>query len=856
MAQTVRLRFPTLLLATLLPASVATAQASSTTLVDIEHPLPALPGPGLAGPIAGQSGDHLIIAGGANFPDKPLWETAKVWHDEIRVLDLTAPENGWRTLEDRLPNPIAYGVALTHPAYGVVSIGGSDGEKHLASAFLMRLNAEVMEVEELPDLPMTLAYGAGVIDGDRVYVIGGQETPSSQTASARFFELDLAAELRAWTELQPLPAEGRILPVAGINREAFYVFSGASLAPDSEGKATRTYLTEAWRYRPDEGWKRREDLPRPTVAAPSPALSLGHDFLLVIGGSDGALDAQVTTLRDDHPGFPRSMLAYHPITDRWSTRGEFPSMPPVTVPVVPTDLGFILASGEVRPRVRTPQVPVLRPAVSSRTLATLDWIAIGLYALVLIAMGLYFMGRERGTDDFFLAGRRIPWWAAGISIFATQLSAITFMAIPAKSYDTNWILFIQNLGILALAPIVAYCFLPFFRRLSVTTAYEYLEYRFHASLRLAGSAVYMCFQVGRVAIVTLLPALAMAAVTGFDVVACILGMGLICILYTVLGGIEAVIWSDVLQTIVLIGGAIWALVAMTSGVDGGVSAILSDAGASGKLQLADMHFDLSKPTILVVVLGALFINIIPYASDQSVVQRYLTTKDERTARMAIWTSGLLAVPASLIFFGLGTALWAYYRANPGDLEPTSKLDQILPLFLVDQLPAGVGGLVIAGLFAAAMSSLDSSMNSVSTAFTTDYYARFRPQSTDRERLRVARWATVVIGVIGTGAALIMVAVNDASLLDAWFKIIGLFGSALAGIFILGAVSRRAGAVAGWCGLLAGALGVFLVSTLTDLNGILYAAVGILTCVGTGVIVSIVAPGRKDVEGLTLATLRK
>lgn len=842
--------------AVLLFAVPATVLANDGTLLEIDPSLPALPGVGVAGAVAGSTSNHLIIAGGANFPNAPLWETEKVWHNAIHVLDLAAPTNGWRTIDARLPRSTAYGVSLTHPTYGVISVGGADGTNHLADAFMMTFNDGALAVEVLPDLPTPLAYAAGAIDDDTIYIVGGQTSPAETIASNRLFRLDLASLPRAWEELEPLPAAGRILPVAGMNRGALYVFSGASLAPDENGTATRTYLRDTWRFAPTDGWEPREAMPRPTVAAPSPAIPLGHDFLLVIGGSDGSLDAEVNTLRDEHPGFPRSMLAYHPITDRWSLRGTFPSMPPVTSTVVPIENGFVLASGEIRPRVRTPNVTVLRGIDSTRTLATLDWIAIGLYAVVLIGMGLYFMGRENSTDDFFLAGRRIPWWAAGISIFATQLSAITFMAIPAKSYDTNWILFIQNMGILALAPIVAYCFLPFFRRLSVTTAYEYLEYRFHVSLRLAGSAVYMCFQVGRVAIVTLLPALALAAVTGFDVTACILGMGVICILYTVLGGIEAVIWSDVLQTVVLIGGAAWALCAMTAGVDGGVSAIVSDAISNEKLQLADMRFDFSEPTILVVILGALFINIIPYASDQSVVQRYLTTKDERAARKAIWTSGLLAVPASLIFFALGTALWAFYRANPDALEPTSKLDQILPFFLVDQLPAGVGGLVIAGLFAAAMSSLDSSMNSVSTAFTTDFYARFRPETTDRQRLRVAKIATVAIGVIGTGAALLMAALNDASLLDTWFKIIGLFGSALAGIFILGAISRRAGSIAGWCGLLAGALSVFLVSTLTDLNGILYAAVGIMSCVTTGVVVGIFYPNQKDLQGLTIATLRK
>jgi SSS family transporter len=497
---------------------------------------------------------------------------------------------------------------------------------------------------------------------------------------------------------------------------------------------------------------------------------------------------------------------------------------------------------------------VLRPHQDAAMLGVLDWAAIGAYGLVLLIMGLYFMRRERGTEDYFLAGGRIPWWAAGISIFATGLSAITFMAIPAKSYDTDWIYFIQNMGVLIVIPAVVWIFLPFFRRLSVTTAYEYLEYRFNASLRLAGSAIYMLFQVGRVAIVTLLPALALSAVTGFDVTACILVMGGVCIVYTVLGGIEAVIWSDVLQTVILMGGALWALVVMINGIDGGFVAFVDEASASAKFRMADVSFDLTRPTLLVIVLGAIFTSIIPYTSDQSIVQRYLTTKDEKASRRAIWLNGLMAIPASILFFGLGTALWVYYRANPAELEPTDKLDQILPFFIVDQLPAGVAGLVIAAVFAAAMSSLDSSMNSVSAAFTTDWYRRFRPDGGDAHYLRVARVATIGIGVIGTGAAIFMAALEDASLLDVWFKVIGLFGSPLAGLFILGVLSRRAGALAGWCGLLAGVGSVLIASTLTPVSGLIYSVFGIVGCVVVGMVVGAFAPTGRSMDGLTISTM--
>jgi SSS family transporter len=410
------------------------------------------------------------------------------------------------------------------------------------------------------------------------------------------------------------------------------------------------------------------------------------------------------------------------------------------------------------------------------------------------------------------------------------------MTIPAKAWDTDWTYLLQNLLIIVVAPIAAILLVPAFRRLDVTTAYEYLEHRFHWSLRLAASALYMLFQVGRVALVTLLPSLALATVTDLDVTTCIVVMGILCILYTVLGGIEAVIWSDVLQATILFGGAAWAMAIMLSSTDGGVSGLIAEASTAGKMRVVDFSFDLTRASLLVIVLGGIFSNLVPYASDQSVVQRYLAVKDVREAKRAVWAGAFLALPASLLFFGLGTALWGFYRSNPEVLRPTGQLDQILPLFIVDMLPTGVAGIVLAGLFAAAMSSLDSSMNSVATAFTTDWYRRFRPDADERRRLRIAKIATVSMGVVGTTAAVIMAGLDEPSLFDLWFKVLGLFGSGIAGVFLLGALTTRTGPIAGWCGLVTSAVAVWSVGMYTDVSGLAYAAVGIMTCliVGFGV----------------------
>ena len=442
-------------------------------------------------------------------------------------------------------------------------------------------------------------------------------------------------------------------------------------------------------------------------------------------------------------------------------------------------------------------------------------------------------------------------------LFATSLSAITFMTIPAKAWDTDWTYLLQNLLIIVVAPIAAILLVPAFRRLDVTTAYEYLEHRFHWSLRLAASALYMLFQVGRVALVTLLPSLALATVTDLDVTTCIVVMGILCILYTVLGGIEAVIWSDVLQAVVLLGGAILVITACVSGVQGGVGELYDRALDADRLRIADLDWDFTRASLPVVILGGIFINLIPYASDQSVVQRYLTTRDESSARKAIWLGGIVAIPASILFFGLGTALFGFYDANPERLAPLAKTDQILPWFLVNEIPAGLAGLVVAGIFAAAMSSLDSSMNSSATALINDFHKRLmsedaRSNLSESRELLLARATTVVLGVIGTGAALLLASYPAESIFDQWLEIVGLFASGLCGLFVLGIFTRKPGTTAAFAGIVGSVVVLLLVKNMTDLSFLLYAGIGTMTCFVIGWLTGLFVPTRRDLTGTTFA----
>ena len=494
--------------------------------------------------------------------------------------------------------------------------------------------------------------------------------------------------------------------------DKIYLFSGRNPGADDV-----ELLTDAWRYDPASGkWTQLADIapgkepPRCVMAGT--AVSSGVQHILVIGGARGdlfrrldytlpAAVAKATadgnpeeaarlakeklSILNDHPGFSRDVLAYNTVTGAWSLAGTIDGDSPVTLGAAMLDGRIILPTGEKSPGIRTSQVLSLK-VVHDQAFGGLNYIVLGLYLVAVLWHGLNFSRKVKGTDDFFKAGSRIPWWAAGLSIFGTQLSAITFIAIPAKVYATDWRLLAGQFGIIIVAPFVIFLFLPFYRRLNVTTAYEYLEKRFNVFVRCFGSVLFILLQFGRIGIVLYLPAVALSMVTGMGVDICILLMGLLCLVYTMLGGMEAVVWTDVAQVVILGGGAIFCLVWMALGFPEGWNSMVELADADGKFRLLDFRWDLTAPAFGVVLLGSVCQNFLSYGTDQAVVQRYLTTKDERASAQGIWLNGVLSIVASFLFFGIGTALYAHYKLNPADLHASlPSTSALFPHFIVTNL---------------------------------------------------------------------------------------------------------------------------------------------------------------------------
>ncbi len=835
--------------------------------------LPPLPNAdGVAGPFVGVHGDALIVAGGANFP-KPVWETEKTFYDDIYVL-LREMKDGktvcrWVT-GFHLDRPIAYGASVSTDR-GVVCIGGNDASRVYADVFLLRWNPETQSVEResLPSLPGPCSNACAAVIGSRVYLAGGTSGLDLKTAVSDFLCLDLGSAHPVWECLPSCPGPSRAFAIAAAQNngvdDCVYLFSGRRVNENGETE----FLKDSWEFNParyhgNDGrvsWRHRADAPRCVMAGTG--ITIGQSHIFILAGADEKHFHEADALKDAHPGFPKGAFAYHTITNTWISAGATPANQVTTTAVRwgrdTVKDPIILASGEMRPRVRTPKVWRITPIPGAEHFGRADFSVLGLYLAGMLLVGVFFTFRNKNADDFFRGGQRIPWFVAGMSIFATMLSSITFMAIPAKSYATDWMYFLVNMTAVAIAPVVILFFLPFFRNIDATSAYEYLEKRFNRLARLFASASFTLFQVGRMAVVLYLPALALAAITPLSEQQSILLMGVLSIVYCAMGGLEAVVWTDTLQSFVLLGGALFSLILVVMQVDGGLAGFWHTAIVNDKLHFATLDFSAQSfaTTVLwVVVLGGLGQSLVPYASDMAVVQRYMSVPDMGRAKKAIWTNAVAVIPASLLFFGMGTALYVFYANHPDRLDPTFKTDAIFPLFIARELPAGIAGLVVAGIFAAAQSTISTSINSMSTAVATDFVKPLNLIKTDRGYLFLGRALTVLFGTAGVLLALLFASSDIMSLWDQFMKILGLFGGAMCGLFCLGIFTTRANSIGAIIGALAGAGGLFLVQRYSNVHLLLHAFVGVALCCVVGYAASLLFPPMKrSIEGLTIYTLR-
>jgi SSS family solute:Na+ symporter len=439
-------------------------------------------------------------------------------------------------------------------------------------------------------------------------------------------------------------------------------------------------------------------------------------------------------------------------------------------------------------------------------LPLIDVIVIIVYTLGIVAFGASFYFRSKSSDAFTKGGGRIPAWALGMSIFATFVSSISFLALPGKAYQTNWNSFAFSLSIPIATWVAVKYFVPLFRSINSVSAYAYLETRFGPWARVYASSCYLLTQLARTGSILFLLALPLNALLGWDVNTIIIVTGILTMVYSMMGGIQAVVWTDAVQGFVLIGGALVCLIILMFSAPGGIAQSIDIALQHDKFSLGSFDFDWSTSTFWVVLIYGLFINLQNFGIDQNYVQRYITAKTEKEAKFSTWLGGLLYVPVSLLFFLIGTFLFTYYQANPealpAELQTPQMADRVFPYFIVKGLPVGFTGLLIASIFAAGMSTISTSLNSGATVILTDFYKRFASSVvTEKQSMRVLYISSAVIAVVGILVGLAMTKVQ--STLDAWWALSSIFSGGMLGLFLLGYMSKRASSMQAAIGVIAG-----------------------------------------------------
>ena len=498
----------------------------------------------------------------------------------------------------------------------------------------------------------------------------------------------------------------------------------------------------------------------------------------------------------------------------------------------------------------------------------LDIVTLLLYLAGMAVMGLYFARRNKTTEEYFVGGRNFPGWAIGISMLGTSISSVTFLAFPAAAFVLDWRQLMSNMTLPLVALPAVLIFIPLFRRGRTTSAFEYLGNRFGPTIRLYGTLTFIVYSLIWIAKILFLVSIPVGIMTGASIALVIIAVGLFIAFYTIAGGIDAVIWTDVVQAVVLWGGGLLCVGFIVFQVPGGFGQIMDVALEHKKFGIGSMHWDPGERTFWTVSLLGVFTWLRVYACDQTMVQRYAAARSTREARKAVIIYSTIAVPTWIFFFFVGTALFVYYQMCPDPTIQTLDADQILPYFILTKIPAGLAGLVIAGVLAASMSSLDSSINAISTLVIVDlmkpYLAKGRD---DSYYLRMARWIAVGATVVMIGGAIGFHYIDKESVNDLSWTIASVLAGCLVGLFMLGFFSRRVDETSALIALVAaigvnvylglGVIGVLPPSWVPDLHAYWIGIVVNLFFVTLAYVISLIRRSQpRQLEGLTIWSMPK
>jgi SSS family solute:Na+ symporter len=457
----------------------------------------------------------------------------------------------------------------------------------------------------------------------------------------------------------------------------------------------------------------------------------------------------------------------------------------------------------------------------SESLHWLDYFVVLLYLAVIVSIGVYISRKQKSTEEYFAGGRSMPAWAVGLSLLATLISSVTFLAYPGEGFSGNWIRLVQGLMVPVVLIFMIWFIVPMYRQIIGISAYEYFEKRFGYFARLYSSLAFVMAHFTKMGSVFYLLALALASMTGLNTYHVIVFLGIITILYTLIGGIEAVIWSDVIQGIILVGGGLICAGVLLLRPEQGPAAVIRTAWDNGKMSMGPYDWNFTRLTFWVMAINGIFYAIQKYGTDQTIVQRFLVAKSNSKAIKAALMGTLLCVPVWALFIFIGTLLWNFYTNTTAVLPEGITGDKVFPYFIMSQLPAGVTGLVLAALISAAMSSLDSDLNCLAAVGVEDYYRRFKTGATDRQCLNMGKLIVTISGLCAIGFACLYVHFGGEAILGTIFALYAIFSGGIAGLFVLGFLTVRTNRKGLYIGIAACVLFTayaLLTSTKFDLGG--------------------------------------
>lgn len=758
-------------------------------------------------------GDNIVAIGGYRLNNNSRKANLDIYAYSIN-------DKKWRVVGE-IQQSLINAAAVSTPR-GIACIGGRTDGKINKTATLYNISENTVISEKLPQLELEIESPKAVMLMGYLYLAGYSKDADDD--GKVFLRLNMLQANTNWQHIPAWQGQARTEMVVAAAAEKLYLFSGLSQPENEE-------LFDAYEYTPNKGWISIPNVPFSATRAD--AASCGEAHILFAATAENA----------------SQIFAYHAITRRYLTLEGFThSSKPTAIVGKDTDV-YLISDNELT---------LCKAVLPSTKYGWADHSVVFIFMLSMLFVGFALSKREKNSEDYFRGGSRVPWWATGLSMFATGASAISLMAMPGKAFATNWVYMAPLFFIFIIQlPISILIYMPIARRLKVSTANDYLERRFNLFMRLLAGVIWSALQIlGRMSAIMLLPAIALSSIAGMPIETSILIMGVITTIYVFLGGLEGVIWTDVLQAIVMIGAvvicAVWALFSLNMDTSDAIGQIQS----AEKLHIFEMGFDITRATFFIMMLNTV-VSVLGQIGDQNYIQRVQCTSSEKEAKKAIVTQLAVAVPLNIVLFSLGTILFLYYTERPEMLSPATKADGVFPLFAAQNLPAGLAGLVVAAILAATMSTLSSALNSTANIGVEDFYRRLFKSANDQKCFVLGKIITAGLGIFGTLAALILANTKLMSIWDLFFTILGMLMGGISGVFILGIFTRTTNSAGAIIGAISSLAVTIYLQKYTHVHFFMFPVFGMLSCIIFGYLSSLLIKlPKKDLTGLTAYTLEK